>query len=73
MLRKFNPRYDIPSRNHFSQVAVPALYSETHEKLEALFRGDEIVEYFSSTIDLWSSDAMEPYLGYSIQYINKRT
>ena len=72
MLRKFNPRYDLPSRNHFSRVALPALYSETREKLEALLGGDEI-EYFSSTTDLWSSDAMEPYLGYSIHYINKRT
>ena len=72
MLRKFNPRYDLPSRNHFSRVVLPALYSETREKLETLLGGDE-VEYFSSTTDLWSSDAMEPYLGDSIHYINKRT
>ena len=69
---KFNPRYDLLSKNHFSHVAIPALYSETHEKLEALLRSDE-VEYYSSTADLWSSDAMEPYLGYTIHYLNKRT
>ena len=28
MLRKFNPRYDLPSRNHFSRVVLPALYSQ---------------------------------------------
>ena len=60
------------SRNHFSRVAVPALYSETHEILEASLTGDKI-EYFSSTTDLRSSDAMEPYFGYLIHYIiNKR-
>ena len=53
MLRKFNPRYDLLSRNHFSRVVLPALYSETHEKLETLLGGEE-VEYFSSITDLWS-------------------
>ena len=72
MLRKFNPKYDLPSRNHFSRVALPAFYSETRKKMEASLTGDEI-EYFSSTTDLWSLDIMEPYLGYSIRYINKRT
>ena len=72
MLRKFNPWYDLLSRNHFSRLVLPALYSETHEKLETLLGGDE-VEYFSYTTDLRSSDAMEPYLGYSNHYINKRT
>ena len=42
MLRKFNPRYDLPSRNHFSRVVLPALYSETREKLEMLLGGDEV-------------------------------
>ena len=37
-----------------------------------LLGGDEI-ESFPSTTDLWSSDAIEPYLGYSIHYINMRT
>ena len=55
-LRKFNPKYDLTSRNHFSRVMFPTLYSETHEKLGKLLGGDEI-EYFSSTTDLWSSDA----------------
>ena len=31
------------------------------------------VEYYSSTADLWSSDAMEPYLGYANHYLNKQT
>lgn len=53
MLRKFNPRYDLPSRNHFSRVVIPALYSETHEKLETMLKSDG-VEYYSSTADLWS-------------------
>ena len=71
MLRKFNPWYDLPSRSHFSHVAILALYSETCEKLEALLRSDE-VEYYSSTADFWSSDATEPHLGYTIHYLNKQ-
>ena len=72
LLRKFNPKYDLQSRNCFSWITLPALYSETHEKLETLLGRDEI-KYFSSTTDLWLSNATEPYLGYSIHYINKRT
>ena len=34
MLNKFNPRYDVPSRNHFSRVAIPALYSEVKSEIQ---------------------------------------
>ena len=34
MLSKFNPRYDVPSRNYFSRVAIPALYSEVKSELQ---------------------------------------
>ena len=34
MLNKFNPRYDVPSCNHFSRVAISALYSEVKSEIQ---------------------------------------
>ena len=47
MLKKFNSRYELPSRNELSSI-----------------------QYFSVTTDLWSSPAMEPYMTYTVHYIN---
>ena len=66
MISTFNPRYDLPTRSYFSQIAIPALYHEVRKDSIAV----EIdVEHFSGTTDLWSSPAMEPYLSYTIHYI----
>ena len=34
MLAKFNSRYDLPSRNYFSRVAIPSLYSEVKSDIQ---------------------------------------
>ena len=34
MLRTFNPRYNLPCRNHFTNVAIPELVSETQKSIE---------------------------------------
>ena len=34
MLRKFNPRYNLPSRNHFTKVSIPELVAETKGSIE---------------------------------------
>lgn len=67
MLQKFNSRYDLPSRSYFSRVAIPALYCEVKDNI---FRDLSDKPYFSATTDLWSSPAMEPYMSYTIHYIN---
>ena len=70
MLNKFNPRYDVPSRNHFSRVAIPALYSEVKSEIQQKINDQQFV-YYAGTTDLWSSITSEPYLSYTIHFIDK--
>ena len=66
MLKKFNSRYDLPSRSYFSRVAIPALYCEVKDKIQKQLSA---IQYFSATTDFWSSPTMEPYLSYTVHYI----
>ena len=70
MLTKFNSRYELPSRNYFSRVAIPALYSEVKSEIQQKIN-DQHFTYYAGTTDLWSSIASEPYLSYTIHYIDK--
>ena len=67
MLAKFNPHYDLPSRNYFSRVAIPSLYSEVKSDIQ-----QQIINglfFYTGTTDLWSSLTSEPYLSH---YIDKQ-
>ena len=61
MISRFNPRYQLPSR---IRVAIPSLYTSTREIVQKSVKEEK--DFFASTIDLWSSVAMEPYLSFSI-------
>ena len=67
LLEKMNPQYDLPSSKYFSKVAIPALYKETRQKLESDLKE---VGFFSATADIWSSITGEPYISYTVHYIN---
>ena len=64
MLTKFNPRYDLPSRNYFSRVAIPSLYSEVKSHIQQQITNG--LFFSAGTTDLWSSLTSEPYLSYSL-------
>ena len=68
MLRAFDSRYEIPSRNYFSRTALPSLYSSTKEKVTAEIQQ---VRFFSATTDMWSSIGLKPYMSYTIHFIDK--
>ena len=70
MLSKFNPRYKLPSRNYFSRVAIPALYSEIKSEIQQKINNQHFT-FYAGTTDLWSSITSEPYLSYTIHYIDK--
>ena len=63
MLESFDPRYQLPSRKHFSKIAIPALFNSTQSALTSI---SQEVEFFSSITDLWSSMCMQPYLSYTV-------
>ncbi len=41
MLQRFNPRYQVPSRNYFTRVSIPALVSEVKGAIELKIEGGE--------------------------------
>ena len=70
MLAKFNPRYDLPSRKYFSRVEIPSLYSEVKSDIQQQITNG--LFFYACTTDLWSSLTSEPYLSYTIHYIDKQ-
>ncbi len=56
LLRQLNPRYDLPSRNHFMYSEIPKLYDTARQTLLQQLQGKP---YFACTTDLWTSTAAE--------------
>lgn len=67
LLKVFDPRYVLPSRKYFSDVALPQLYNSTRQRIATELDG---VSFYSATTDLWSSRVMQPYLSLTVHFIN---
>ena len=70
MLEKFNPCYDLPSRNYFSRVAISSLYSKAQSSLQQKI-DDWHFTFFAGTTDLSSSITNKPYLSYTIHSLTR--
>ena len=66
LMKKMDRRYKIPSRNYFSDTAIPELYDKCKKSVLSEI---EKVRSFSTTTDLWSSRAREPYSSLTLHYI----
>ncbi|KAK0156657.1 Zinc finger BED domain-containing protein 1 [Merluccius polli] len=60
-------RYEVPSRNYFSDVAIPNLYEKCRTTVESELGQ---VEYFACTTDLWSSRTTEPYISLTVHFLD---
>lgn len=69
MIKTLDPRYEIPSRKYFSQVAIPNLYQKHRAKLETDLAP---VSHFAAMTDMWSSHTMEPYLSLAVHFISDK-
>ena len=67
MVHAMDPRYDLPSRKYFSNTAIPALYQSTCECVQKEL---DTIQFFAATTDLWSSSTSEPYMSYTVHYID---
>lgn len=67
LLNDFDPKYELPSRKYFSQQAIPKLYNKTKE---GVLQQLQNAEFFSATSDMWSSNTMEPYMSYTVHFID---
>ena len=66
-MNTLEPRYRIPSRQHFSQVVVPKLYQEVRAHVvEVLRRADTV----SMTTNGWTSRATQSYITITAHVIN---
>ncbi|XP_041841381.1 E3 SUMO-protein ligase ZBED1-like isoform X2 [Melanotaenia boesemani] len=68
LIKVIDPRYQLPGRKHFSQTALPKLYSQCREIVEKELQS---VSYFATTSDMWSSRTSEPYLSLTAHYIDQ--
>lgn len=67
MVKALEPRYTIPSRKHFSETAIPALYEETRRGIEKELSDTTSV---ALTTDGWTSRATESFLTVTVHYIS---
>ncbi len=66
MLKVLEPRYDIPSRTHFSEKIVPDLYEQEKKKVvDELSRASSVV----LTTDGWTSRGTESYVTITAHFI----
>ena len=70
LLKSFDSKYEVPSRKYFSQTALPALYAKTQETVSNELEEVKGGGYFAATTDLWSSTTSEPYISYTVHFIN---
>ena len=67
MVKTFNPHYELPSHKYFSKTAIPSLYTQVRD---GVTKDLESVDYFSATTDMWSSYTGEPYLSYTVHFLD---
>lgn len=67
MIRTLDKRYQLPSRNYFSQVAIPELYVKCRSEVQLEITA---VKFFSITTDLWSSRTTEPYISLTVHFVD---
>lgn len=68
LMKEVDRRYQVPSRNYFSQVAIPQMYEVCVVTVKAELQQ---VDFYTSTTDLWSSRTTEPYMSFTVHFISK--
>ena len=68
LMYKLNPRYNCPSRKHFSEKELPQLYAHVRDtKIKPQING---VSHFSITTDFWTSALHDLYLSLTPHHID---
>ena len=70
LVAKLNPRYQMPSRRHFTNYEIPQLYSQVKENVVAASLNN--VTFFSATSDFWTSSNCQPYITITVHFINSK-
>ena len=67
LINLLEPRYKLPSRCYFAEVAIPDIYKEVKDKVQDFLQHQE---YLSCTTDLWSSVAQDSMLSLTAHCIS---
>ena len=68
LVKKLDPRYELPTRKYMSKRAIRDLYSVTRESVKSQI---STADFFAATTDIWFSSTMEPYLSYTLHHISE--
>ena len=68
LLRAFDPQYELPSCKYPSNTAILVFYYKMHDEVVSEVSW---AEFFSTTTDLWSSNAMQPHINYTFHFIGE--
>ena len=66
MLKAIDPRYQLPSRNHFAREVLPEMYDMCRKNVaERLAK----VAHFGLTTVMWTSHTCKPYICLIVHFI----
>ena len=68
MVLKLNPRYQLPSRKHFSDNEIPRLYAEIRDNF--VIPLVKQAAFYSATTDMWTSGSNDAYITFTIHFIS---
>lgn len=68
LVSKLNPRYNLPSRKHFTEIEIPKLYVDVRDTVVKPKPAG--AEFFAATTDLWTSRAKHPYLSLTVHFVD---
>ncbi|KAI2645647.1 E3 SUMO-protein ligase ZBED1 [Labeo rohita] len=68
LINKLDRRYQLPSINYFSHVAIPQMYGTCVKTVSSELSQ---VDLYASTTDLWSSRTTEPYMSYTVHFLTQ--
>ena len=68
MVSKLNPRYQLPSRRHFSDSEIPSLYSHVRDNVVAPMLKQ--AKFYAATTDMWTSSSNDSYITVTVHFIS---
>ncbi len=68
MIRTLDKRYQLPSLNYLSHVAITMLYNSRCGKVQ---KEMATVTFFSTATDLWSSRSSKPYISLTVPFVDE--
>lgn len=67
LVNHLEPRYTIPSRNHFATKVIPEMYIKTKAKVVDLLTDSD---YVSFTTDMWTSSSNDDYMSLTAHFVD---